>query len=117
MVLANVTYSSYKATFLDHDRWKFQQCTITGSKYAVAVAVGAITRVIIEVGRTVGTLERGGIRYLGRRFDLFTGRSGRDPIVNERRGSLQRLVLFAAFTMGLRTLQLAAGLTFSPSDS
>ena len=117
VVLANVTYSSYKATFLDHDRWKFQRCTITGSKYAVAVAVGAITRVIIEVGRTVGTLERGGIRYLGRRFDLFTGRSGRDPIVNERRGSLQRLVLFAAFTMGLRTLQLAAGLTFSPSDS
>ena len=116
VVLANVAHSIYKATFPDYDRWKFQQCTITGPKYAVAVVVSATIRIASEVGRTVGMLERSEIQYLGRRFDWFTGRGGRDPIVHERRASLQRLALFAAFTTGLRMLQLSSGLTFSPSS-
>ena len=114
--LANVSHSSYKAAFPEYDRWEFQQCTITGSKYAIAVVVSALIRIASEVGRTAGMLERGEIQYLGRRFDWFTGRSGRDPIVNERRGSLQRFALFIAFTMWLRVLQLKAQLTPSPSS-
>ncbi|KAF9652092.1 hypothetical protein BDM02DRAFT_3183821 [Thelephora ganbajun] len=98
VVLANMFHSIYGAVFPDYDRWKFQQCTVTGYKYAVAVVVSAAIRMISEIGRTVGILERGEIRYLGRRFEWFAGGGGRDPIVNERRGSLQRFVLFVAFT-------------------
>lgn len=114
VVLANVSHSIYKATFPEYDRWEFQHCTITGFKYVVAVVVSAFIRMASELGRTMGELERGEVQYLGRRFDWFTGRNGRDPIVNERRGCLQRFALFAVFTMGLRALQLTVGLTFSP---
>jgi hypothetical protein len=104
-VLANVSHSTYKAAFPDYDHWEFQQCTVTGSKYAVAVVVSAFIRVASEVGRTVGMLERGEIWYLGRRFDWFAGGGGGDPIANERRGSLQRFALFITFTIWLRVLQ------------
>jgi hypothetical protein len=115
VVLANVTHSVYKAAFPDYDRWEFQQCTVTGSKYAVAVVVSALIRMVSEVGRTVGMLGRGEILYIGRRFDWFAGGGGRDPIVNERIGSLQRFVLFITFTMCLRFLQLTAGRAFFSS--
>ena len=115
VALANVSHSIYKAAFPDYDHWEFQVCTVTGPKYAVAVVVSAFIRVISEVGRTVGVLERGEIRYLGRRFDWFTGRGGRDPIDNERRGSLKRFALFITFTIWLRDLQLAVGRAFFSS--
>ena len=102
VVLANVSHSIYKATFPDYDRWEFQQCTVTGPKYAAAVVVSALIRVASEVGRTVGILERGEIWYIGGRFDWFTGRCGSDPIVNERTSSLQRFALFIFFAMWLR---------------
>ena len=64
-------------------------------------------------------LERGEIPYIGTRFDWFTGGGGRDPIVHERTGSLQRFALFIIFTICLRDLQLEAGRAFfsSPLDS
>lgn len=119
VVLANVSHSAYKAAFPDYDRWKFQQCTVTGPRYALAVIVSALIRVASEVGRTVGMLERGEILCIGARFDWFAGGGGRDPIVNERRSSLQRFALFIIFTICLRILQLKAGRAFfsSPLDS
>ncbi|KAF9782332.1 glycosyltransferase family 2 protein [Thelephora terrestris] len=113
VILANAFHSIYKTTFPDYDRWEFQQCTTTGSRYAIAVVVSAFIRVVSELGRTVGMLERGEIWYLGRRFDWFAGGGGRDPIANERRGSLQRLALCIVFTMLLRGLQLSVGRAFS----
>ena len=104
VILANVSHSIYKASFPDYNRWEFQQCSITRSKYAIAVMASALIRIANEFGRAVGMLERGEVLYLGRRFDWFTG-GGRDPIINERRGSLQRLALFIAFTVLLRAFQ------------
>ena len=104
--LANVAQSVYKVAFPNYDRWKFQQCTVTGTKYGVAMFVSALIRMVSEIGRTVGMLERGEILYFGRRFDWFAGGNGGDPIVDERRSSIQRFVLFAIFTMCLRGLQL-----------
>lgn len=111
-VAANVTHSIYGAALPDYDRWEFQQCIVTGPKYAVAVVASAFIRMASEVGRTAGMLERGEIWYLGRRFDWFTGGGGGDPIANERKGSLQRLTLFVAFTA---FLQLTTGLISPPS--
>ena len=116
VILANVSHSIYKASFPDYDHWEFQQCTVTGPKYAVAVMLSALIRVVSELGRTVGMLERGEAAYLGKRFDWFAGRGGRDPIINERRCSLQRLALFIGFTISLRALQLSAGQSFSSSS-
>ena len=113
VVMANVSHCAYQAAFPDYDRWEFQQCTVTGPKYVFAVVMSAFIRMISEIGRTVGMLERGEIRCLGGRFDWFTGGGGRDPIANERRCSLQRFALFVAFTVLLRVL--TAGLTFPPS--
>lgn len=113
VVLANVSHSIYKTTFPDYDRWEFQQCTITGPRYAVAVVVSAVIRVASELGRAVGMLERGEIWYLGRRFDWFTGGGGMDPINNERGNSLQRLALFIPLAILLRGLQLSVGQAFS----
>ena len=107
VVLANVSHSVYKATFPHYDRWELQKCTVTGSKYAAAVVVSAFIRMVSEAGRTVGMLERGEILYMGKRFDWFTGRDGMDPIVDERRGSLERFVLFIVFT-----IQLTVGRAF-----
>jgi len=118
VVAANVAHSVHGAALPDYDRWEFQQCTVTGPKYAVAVVASAFIRMVSEIGRTVGMLERGEIRYLGRRFDWFTGGGGGDPIINERKGSLGRLALFVAFTALLRVLQLTAGsISSPPSDS
>lgn len=117
-ITANVSHSIYGAALPDYNRWEFQHSIVTGPRYAVAVVASAFIRMASEIGRTVGMLERGEIRYLGKRFDWFTGGGGRDPIVNERRGSLQRFVLFVTFTTLLRVLQLAAGLIpFPSSDS
>lgn len=115
VVLANISHSTYKAAFPDYNRWEFQQCTVTGSKYRVAVVVSALIRMVSEIGRTVGILERGEIQYLGKRFDWFTGRGGMDPIINERQGSLQRFALFIAFTMGLHVFQLTIERSLSTS--
>jgi len=119
VVLANVSHSTYKVAFPDYDLWEFQQCTVTGPKYLIAVVVSALIRVASEVGRTAGMLERGEILYIGRRFDWFAGGGGRDPIVSERRGSLRRFALFIAFTVCLRILQLTVRRAFfsSPLDS
>lgn len=116
VVLANVSHSIYKICFPDYDRWKFQECTVTGPKYALAIVVSAFIRVASETGRAVGMLKRGEIMYLGGRFDWFAGGGGRDPIVNERRGSLQRFALFVVFTICLRALQLTVGRAFFPSS-
>ena len=117
VILANVSHSIHKAVFPDHDHWEFQQCSIAGSKYAVAVIVSAFVRISSELGRVIGMLERGEIRYLGRRFDWFAG-GGRESIVNERRNSLQRFALFIAFTAFLQVLQLSVGqVFFSTPDS
>jgi nucleoside-diphosphate-sugar epimerase/glycosyltransferase involved in cell wall biosynthesis len=105
VALANISHSIYKAAFPDFDYWEFQQCTVTGPKYVVAIVMSAFVRIFSEAGRTVGELERGEIWYLGRRFDWFTGGSGRGPIVSERKGSLQRFALFVTFTVLLRCLQ------------
>ena len=103
VVLANVSYSIYNAAFPKFDHWEFQQCTSqTGFEYAAAVILSAFIRMVSELGRTVGMLERGEICYLGRRFDWFTGRCGRDPIADERSASLQRFVLFIGLTIFLR---------------
>ena len=115
VILANVSHSTYKEAFPDYDRWEFQQCTTTGPKYAIAIIASAFIRVASELGRAVGMLERGEVRHLGRRFDWFTGGSGKDPISNERKASSQRLALFIAFTMLLRVLQLSVGRVFSSS--
>lgn len=103
VILGNVSHSIYKVAFPDYDRWEFQQCSVAGPKYVIAVVVSALIRVASELGRAVGMLERGEILYFGRRFDWFTG-GGRDPISNERKCSLQRLALFIAFTLFLRAL-------------
>ena len=116
-VLANVFHSIYRAALPDHDRWKFQKCTVTGSKYVVAVVVSALIRMASELGRTVGMLERGEIRYLCRRFDWFAGGGGRDPIANERKSSLQRFALFITFTIFLRVFQPSVGRAFSVFSS
>lgn len=82
MTLANVSHSIYKAAFPDFDRWVFQQCSVAGPRYAVAVMVNAFVGLASELGRTVGImLERGEVWYFGRRFTWFTG-GGRDPIAN-----------------------------------
>ena len=112
VVLANVFHSIYKAAFPDHNHWEFQQCSIAGPKYVVAVMVSALVRIASEFGRTVGMLERGEILYLGGRFDWFTG-GNKDLIFNERKGSLQRFALFIAFTISLRALQLSSGRALS----
>jgi hypothetical protein len=104
VVLANVSHAIHKAVLPDYDRWEFQQCTVTGFEYVAAVIVSAFIRVASELGRTVGMLERGEIWYLGRRFDWFAGGGGRDPIINERKASLQRFALFIVFTILLRGL-------------
>ena len=118
VVAANVSHSIYKAALPDYDHREFHQCTLTVAEYVVAAVASAFIRIVNEVGRTVGMLERDEIRCLGRRFDWFTSGGGRGPIVQERRGSLQRFALFATFTGLLRVLQLTAGLICSPySDS
>ena len=112
VILANISHSFYNATFPDYDRWEFQQCSIAGSKYAVAIVVSTMIRIASELGRVVGMLERGEIRYLGRRFDWFTG-GDRGSIASERRGSLQRFVLFVTYTVLLRALKGSVGQAFS----
>ena len=116
VILANVSHSVYKEVSPDYDHWEFQQCSIAGFKYGVAVGVSALIRIASELGRAVGMLERGEILYFGKSFDWFIG-GGKNSIANDRRGSWQRfaLLVLVAFTILVRALQLSVVRAFSSS--
>ncbi|KAL0063364.1 hypothetical protein AAF712_009759 [Marasmius tenuissimus] len=70
--------------------------TVTGIYWIVAVAESAVIRMVSEVGRVVGQVERGEWSMIlrHRRFDWFVNRVGGEPIANERKNSRERFFLW-----------------------
>ncbi|KAF8209690.1 nucleotide-diphospho-sugar transferase [Mycena galopus ATCC 62051] len=91
---ANVGHDLYR--HLIREKAVDLRSTLTGTPWVIAVAESALIRMLSEVGRLVGQVERGEwLLAIGQqRFDWFAGRVGNGPRDNERRNSRERLVLW-----------------------
>ncbi|KAF8273743.1 glycosyltransferase family 2 protein [Lactarius quietus] len=95
VILANVTHDLYRHLLRDAARTQADaRYRLSGALWVLAVAESALIRMFSELGRSVGHLERGEFKYIGRRFEWFTGRAGDGPMEEEMRNSRERMVLF-----------------------
>jgi nucleoside-diphosphate-sugar epimerase len=95
LMMANILHDLYRHLLRDAARTRGDgRYALSGPLWVVAVVESALIRMFSELGHTMGQLERGELKMLGRRFDWFTGRAGSGPIEEEKRNSQQRLVLF-----------------------
>jgi glycosyltransferase involved in cell wall biosynthesis len=75
--------------------------TTTGVPLLVASFESTLIRIWSEVGRLVGIYERREWSSIGRRFDWFTDKAGKDPRNNERKTNLMCLVLAVGIFIGV----------------
>ena len=95
VILANVTHDLYRHLLRDVARTQADsRYGLSGLLWVVAVAESALIRMFSELGRTVGLLQRGEFKLIGRRFEWFAGRAGNGPMEEEKKNSWERMVLF-----------------------
>ncbi|KAL0949076.1 hypothetical protein HGRIS_009171 [Hohenbuehelia grisea] len=99
---ANILHDFWRHFWRHSDRAAQINTSLRGGLWILAVLESTIVRIISEVGRTAGLLQRGEVTLLGKRFDWFTGRSGEGPRAEERSNSVERFSVF----LGLMTVCL-----------
>ncbi|KAL4065262.1 glycosyltransferase family 2 protein [Scleroderma yunnanense] len=92
----NIAHDVFRHLWRDRSRMAEINSTLTGLKWVLAVIESAIIRMMSEVGRLSGQLERKEFLSLGRRFEWFTYRAGNEPMNEERMNSRQRFFVAAA---------------------
>ncbi|PFH53625.1 glycosyltransferase family 2 protein [Amanita thiersii Skay4041] len=96
IVIANVLHDCYRHLWRDAKRNDNLNTTLKGTIwYILAVIESAFIRMASEMGRLHGMLARREFPVIGTRFDWFTGRWGDGPKNEERRNSVQRLLIAA----------------------
>lgn len=93
VVVASVLCDIYRHVWLNPERVKDMKTTVHGLGWIFAMAEGTIIRMVSELGRVVGVIERKEFGHLGRRFDWFAGRVGTGPRDEERAKCRETLVV------------------------
>ena len=75
---------------------KDPRTTVSGARWALAIVEGGIIRIVSEIGRLVGQIERGEFKlfHASQRFDWFVGRQGTAPIDNDKRNRRQIFIIW-----------------------
>jgi GT2 family glycosyltransferase len=101
---ANIIHDLYRHMWRDAARWKELDTSVRGVEWVAAVAMSAVLRMYAEAGRTAGILQRWHFSALGRRFEWFAWRLGKAPMEEERKNSVQRLIIALLLLAVLRSL-------------
>lgn len=92
--VANIVHDAYRHLWRDYGRTTSLETSVAGFRWLLAVLESTPIRVFSECGRLVGVLERGEVRYIGKRFEWFVGKAGNGPMDEERRNSVQKAALW-----------------------
>ncbi|KAF8311705.1 glycosyltransferase family 2 protein [Clavulina sp. PMI_390] len=97
VIVANLIHDLYRHLYRDAGQICFRTST-QGVHWILAIMESTIIRMLSELGRTVGMVERGEWILLMQRFDWFTNLAGTGPRMNERKNSIQRFGLILAMS-------------------
>lgn len=96
-LLANIVHDLYRHLWRDRDRTRVIKSTLKGVWWVPAVIESTFVRMVSEMGRVIGMVERREFIHLGMRFDWFTGRAGDGPRSEEIKNNLQRFGIIIVF--------------------
>lgn len=90
--IGNIAHDMFRHLWRDASRAAGINSTLGGLRWFLAVVESALIRMMSEMGRQVGQLERKEF-FPGRRFEWFTHRAGPGPRNEERMNSKQRFII------------------------
>ncbi|RXW19812.1 hypothetical protein EST38_g6028 [Candolleomyces aberdarensis] len=96
LLAANIVHDLYRHLYLHPERNEVLNLSTSIKKglwFWLVVVESTFIRMFSELGRLKGVVDRREWGVLGRRFDWFTGRAGKGPILEERSNNAQRMLL------------------------
>ncbi|QRV75675.1 hypothetical protein RhiJN_03690 [Ceratobasidium sp. AG-Ba] len=92
-LVVNLLHDAYRHLWRHKERTQVIKTSIGPIAWVCAVFEGGLIRMVSEMGRLVGVVERREWKSLGKRFDWFTG--GPWGITEERSNGIERMILIA----------------------
>lgn len=93
IVVANILYDIYQNVWRYPESVKDMKTSVHGLAWTFAMFEGTVIRMVSELGRVVGSIERGEFCYLGKRFDWWVGRAGIGRMMEERQKTRETLFI------------------------